>query len=477
VTLGAPLDSVLTHRVHFESNRLPNFNLFKPPYRWERWFDRLLSQGSRVPFFLQLPGAVAGGAGDCRVRMWGLGSSIGSGLSDHVARIYWHHVLADTAGWDLANPQDLSASGLTIGSRLRSRSRFRRSRDPIFPLMKTKAFALRSQSLFAWFEITYRGDSAALNDTISSRRRTRYPAPVSIRVPRFGYHVRVAPRRTDPESPVRLSGVWTGSAPNFTLTVEDSLGPARRPRYSLLSLARAARPSTIARYAPAASARAIPDLLDPGNGADYLIVVPPAFLSAAETLAVYRELKLPGIPSPRVRIATTDRGIVRPIGSGRPVPPRSATSWSTPRAPLGSAAARLRVSARGRDLGRRTTLGSGPRLDSDVLELRDPSTLSQFTRTISYVPRRPRRHPRRPVVGRLPAGERAGGLGPRDDQAPGSTRRPPTSTSGGPGRSLAADDANKRDQPDPLGNEHVNQMEQKGPLSHSVPARGGRRST
>src|SRR5262249_55478948 len=53
--------------------------------------------------------------------------------------------------------------------------------------------------------------------------------------------------------------------------------------------------------------------------ADYLIVAPPAFLAAAESLAAYREVNLAGFPSARARIATTDR-VFAQFGSGRPSP-------------------------------------------------------------------------------------------------------------------------------------------------------------
>ena len=467
VTVGAPLDSVVTHRVHFETNRLPNFNLYKPPYRWERWFDRLLSQGSRVPFILQLPGAAAGGAGECRVRMWGLGNSIGAGLPDHVVRIYWHRVLADTAGWDLATPQDLSATGLTIGSRDTLEIEIPVLHDPIFP---DPPYSRSDQSYLAWFEITYPRRLAALNDTIQFAAPDSVSGPVQYAISQVSDTASVwLVDRTDPEIPVRLSGVWTGSAPNFRLTVEDSLGPARRPRYSLLSLARAARPSTIARFAPVSSARAIPDLLDPGNGADYLIVAPPAFLAAAETLAAYRELKLPGFPSPRVRIATTDR-VFAQFGSGRPSPAaiRNFIVYAT-RHWVGPPPVYVCL------LGDATSdpknyFGIGaPDWIPTYSNYYDPSTITEFTSDDFYAfLDGPGDILADLVVGRLPAGNAPEAMAlvttklriyeAASDFDSWRTRAV-----------LAADDANKRDQPDPLGNEHVIQMERKDRLHIPYP--------
>ena len=96
------------------------------------------------------------------------------------------------------------------------------------------------------------------------------------------------------------------------------MGPGYRPRYSLVSTTRAAAPA-VSLYAPASSAHTIADLLDPANGADYVIVSPPAFLAAAESLAAYRSLGIEGIPSPRVRIATTER-VFAQLGAGLPSP-------------------------------------------------------------------------------------------------------------------------------------------------------------
>jgi hypothetical protein len=157
VTVGAPLYATVTHRVHYEQNRQPNFDLFHPPDRWERWFDRLFLQGSRVPFVFQLPGAVPGGAADARVRMWGFGESIGS-IPDHFARIYWHKALVDSAGWNSSNPEDLAATGLAVGTR--------DTLDVDVPVVLDPPNQRSDKSYLAWFEFSYPRALAALNDTL-----------------------------------------------------------------------------------------------------------------------------------------------------------------------------------------------------------------------------------------------------------------------------------------------------------------------
>jgi hypothetical protein len=313
VTPSAPILTSVTHRVHFEENRNRAPDLFKAPYRWERWFMRLLSQGTRSAFIVDLPGALAGSAGDLLVRFWGAGASPSLILPDHVARVKWNGVLADTAGWNLTAPQDIAASGLTVGPR--------DTLEIEIPLLIDPTDEDRSdRSYLAWYEVSYRRLLAAVNDTLHFAGPDSTPPGVA--------HFAISGiadsanawllDRTDPESPVRLvGGTWTGAAAPFTLTVEDSVGLPVRRRYSLLSPPRAAAPRSVSRYNPLSSAHALSDLLDTGNAADYLIVAPPAFLAAAESLAARRSITLEGVVSPRAAIATTDR-VFAQLGAGLP---------------------------------------------------------------------------------------------------------------------------------------------------------------
>ncbi|MGE5176662.1 MAG: C25 family cysteine peptidase [Hyphomicrobiales bacterium] len=312
----APLLTQVTHRVHYEEDRFLAPDLFQAPLRWERWFMRRLQQGSRLSFVLALPGAAADGAVSVRARMWGSGASPGTALPDHVARIYWDRALADTAGWNFTAPADLAASGLRSAG-------VRDTFDVEVPLLTDPSDRSRSDGQYlAWFEVTYPRALQASGDTL------QFAAPDSTAAGRVRYALGAIGDttaawlldRTDPERPVRLAGgSWTGTAAPFTLTVEDSVGPGYRPRYSLVSTARAASPASLARYAPASSPHALADLLDPANAADYLIVTPPAFLAAAESLAVDRSRSLEGIAAPRAAIATTDR-VFAQFGAGLPDP-------------------------------------------------------------------------------------------------------------------------------------------------------------
>jgi len=321
-TRSAALDAVaattylaVPHRVHYEENRLYNPDLFESGVRWERWFNRILFQGSRVRFDLQLPGAQAGGPADVLVRVWGVGTSIGAGITDHVARIYWNRALVDTAGWDLSYHQDLTATGLLSQGRDTLEVEVPALTDP-------GPYPQRSdRSYLAWFEIGYPRQLLAVNDTLQFAAPDSLPnAPVRYQIGGIADTTAVwLLDRTDPESPVRLvGGLVSGGAAPFIWTVEDSAGAGYRPRYSLVSTTRAATPG-ISVYAPASSAHTIADLLDPSNGADYLIVAPPAFLAQAESLVAYRSLGIEDIPAPRVRIATTER-VFAQLGAGLPSP-------------------------------------------------------------------------------------------------------------------------------------------------------------
>ncbi len=459
VTGGATLYQAVTHRVHFEQNRLANFNLVRPPLRWEFWFDRLFSEGSRVPFVFQLPGALPGGAADFRVRMWGRGNSLGAMLPDHVVRIYWHRVLADTAGWDLLEPQDLAASGLAVSARDTMEIEVPKLIEPGPPGPLKERL---DESYLAWLEISYPRRLAATNDTL------QFAAPDSVGAARVQYAIEAVGDtatawlldRTDPESPVRLTGgVWSGTAPSFTLTVEDSAGAGYRPRYSLLSTARAVRPPSITLHASLSGPHVVSDLLDPGNGADYLIVAPPAFLAAAESLAAYRSQGLSGITAPRVRIATTDR-IFAQFGAGRPSPTAirnwivyASRYWISPPPSylclLGDAT-----------LDPKNYLGIGaPDLVPTYSNYFDGSTLSQFTSDDFYVLLDgPTDQLVDLVVGRLPAGNAAEAMG----LAAGKLRAYEGATAFDSWRTralLTADDQFQRNEPDDLKNAHVEQME------------------
>src|SRR5688572_8103677 len=115
VTGTSPLLTSVTHRAHFEENRVFEPNLFQAPLRWERWFMSLIQsvqQTTRRRFATVLPGALPGGAMALRVRMWGFGSNPGTTLPDHFARIYWDRALVDTDSSNFSTPRELAATGL-----------------------------------------------------------------------------------------------------------------------------------------------------------------------------------------------------------------------------------------------------------------------------------------------------------------------------------------------------------------------------
>jgi len=314
-TPAVPIITGVTHRVHFEENRNRAPDLFQASLRWERWFMRLLGEGNRLAFILDLPGAAPGSAADILVRMWGAGTSEGAVLPDHVVRITWNRVLADTAGWNFTTPRDIAVSGLAAGPRDTLEVEVPRLNDPTDPNRSDRSY-------LAWFECSYRRLLAAANDTLHFASPDSTPPGVA----QFEITAITDTTnawlldRTDPESPIRLiGGSFAGLAAPFTLTVEDSVGLSVRRRYSLVSPVRAATPRSIARYNPLSSPHALSDLLDPANATDYLIVAPATFLAAAESLAVRRSQGIQGIAAPIVSIATTER-VFAQLGAGLPDP-------------------------------------------------------------------------------------------------------------------------------------------------------------
>ncbi|HET9950251.1 MAG TPA: C25 family cysteine peptidase [Candidatus Eisenbacteria bacterium] len=305
VTIGAPLVTEVTHRVHVGQNRFYAGNLFQTGVRWERWFDRSIGAGTRIAYPIALPGALPGGAGSLRLRLWGDGSSIGTSIPDHVARASWNSALVDSQGWDFSLVKDLAGSGFAVGLAARD------TLEVGVPKITDPADKNRSDFQWvAWFEVDYPRRLQASADTLY------FAAPDSVPAGRYQYRLSAivdsaAVRlydRTDPERLERLSGgVWGGSPGNFVLTVEDSAGPGYRPRYALLSATRTVRPSAIALYAPVTGPRTLDDLLDAGNQADYVVIAPPSFAAAAESLAADRSAALTGIVDPAAVVATTDR--------------------------------------------------------------------------------------------------------------------------------------------------------------------------
>lgn len=455
VTSGAPLFTSLTHRVHSEQNRLPNLNLFVPTARWERWFDRLFLQGSRVPFVFQLPGAIPGGAADVRVRLWGLGEALGA-IPDHVARLYWHRALVDSGGWDLATPHDLLATGVAVGTR--------DTLEIEVPVVVDPSNPNRSDtSYLAWFEFSYPRQLTAVNDTIQFTGPDSTTGRIQVAISAVADSGTVwLLDRTDPENPIRLAGgAWAGSAPSFTLTAEDSAAPVDGIRYSLVSLARATKPPVVSLYNPQSSPHAIADLLDPLNGADYLIVAPSAFLAAAESLVVYRTQGVLGIVSPRVRIATTDR-IFAQFGSGRPSPVAirnlvvyASRHWVLP----GPGYVCLLGDA---TYDPKNYLGIGsPDLVPSYSNYFDTGLRSQFNSDDFYsFLDGPSDLLADLAVGRLPAGNAAEALGLVTEKL--RTYEGASDFDAWRARALlCADDAVKRNKPDDARNDHVEQMERK----------------
>jgi hypothetical protein len=477
---AAPVSAVpvldhVTHRVHLEENRHYKPDLFRNGLRWDRWFYALLTQGSTRRFPISLPGALPGGAGSFLARVWGFGTSKGIGppgqyMYDHYLDIRWNRAPLASAQWDFTSARDLTASDFAVGARDTIDFAVPFLIDPTLDPEKNES--RDDLSYLAWFEVAYPRRLEAVNDTL------RFVAPDSVPSGRARYRITGITDtaavwlldHTDPDSTVILTGGSVGgAAAPFTLTVEDSVGPDHRPRYALLSRARAQAPASISRYAPAGAGGAyvIRDLLDTANGADYLIVAPPVLLAEAQALAAYRASRIQGLPAPRIAIATMDR-IAAQFGGGLPDP---------------AALRNLLVYARRYWTGS----GPGPALPPTYLCLLgdatsdprgflgfgdpdhvpapannySPSLLEQYISddyygyldgpgdglldlAIGRIPAKTAAEARTVIDSKMPAFEGASDLDPWRIRAV-----------------LVADDSWQRDRPDPLQNEHVRQMERK----------------
>ncbi len=458
----APTVTSVPHRVHYEENRIRDFDKVDPNLRWERWFYRLLTQGSRLGFPLTLPGAQPGGLGAITVRIWGRGISLGT-RADHYVNLTWNQVLVAADSVDFSRPLDLHATGFQVHA-----SDILEVQVPV--VVDPGGINRFDQSELAWFEISYPRRLSALNDTLQFAADSTFPGVVHYVVDGVTDTTAVwLLDRTDPENPIRYGNVsFAGSAAPFTLTAEDSIAPTVPKRYSLVSTARAARPASIARYAPAASAHTITDLLDSSNGLDYLIVTHPSLLAAAESLAVFRSGGIGGIPLPRVGIATTEQ-IGAQLGAGYldPVAIRNLIAY-----------ARLHWTAPGpqyvcligdASLDPKNYLGfNNPDLVPAYANYFDKDQVTQFVSDDFYgLLDGPGDQALDVAIGRLPA----------KNPLEASTMRSKTKTYETSGEFdewraralLCADDSKKRDVDDPLGNDHVKQMERKDRLHLPYP--------
>ena len=459
---AAPAITVVPHRVHYEENRVRDFNSFAANLRWERWFYRIITQGSRLGFPLTLPGAQPGGQGSLTLRMWGRGISVGP-LADHYVNLYWNRALVASDSSNFSRPFDLRAAGFTVHATDTLEVQVPRIVDPA----DVNRF---DQSELAWFEVSYPRRLSAINDTLQFAADTTFTGFVHYVIDGVTDTTAVwLLERSDPENPVRYGNVsFAGAAAPFTLTAEDSLAPGASQRYTLVSTARAARPATIARYAPSSSGHTIADLLDDAVGVDYLIVTHPSLLAAAESLAVFRSGRISGIAAPRVGIATTDR-IAAQLGAGYldPVAIRNLLAYARVHwSPPGPAFVCLVGDA---SLDPKNYLGfNNPDLVPTYANYYDVSLPTQFVSDDFYgFLDGPGDQVLDVAVGRLPAKTTL-----EASTIVTKIRAYDSSAELDPWRAralLCADDSKKRDQDDPLGNDHVKQMERKDHLHLPYP--------
>jgi hypothetical protein len=450
----APAVSFAPHRVHYEENRIRDFNLFQANLRWERWFYRLMTQGSRIAFPLALPGAQPGGSGSLHLRMWGKGISLGT-FDDHYTNLYWNGALVASGSWNFSTPRDFVGSGFTV-----------RASDTLevqIPRVDPTNANRFDQSDLAWFEVLYPRRLSAINDTLQFAADSTFGGAIHYVVDGVTDTTAVwFLERTDPESPVRyLNGAFSGTAAPFTLTLEDSLAPGPPKRYALVSTARAARPATIARYAPALSAHAIDNLLDTAAGVDYLIVAHPSLLAAAESLATYRAGRLSGFAAPRAGIATTDR-IAAQFGGGYldPVAIRNLVAYA--RAHWSAPAPTYVCLFGDASLDSKNYLGFGtPDLVPTYANYYDTATLVQYVSDDFYgFLDGPGDLLLDVAIGRLPVQTTLEAT----TLARGKLQAYEATAEFDPWRArvlLCADDSRKRDTDDVLGNLHVEEMERK----------------
>jgi hypothetical protein len=142
-----------------------------------------------------------------------------------------------------------------------------------------------------YFEADYRRGFAATDDLLEFVGEG--PGTFEFQVGGFAAATLSVYDVTSPDDPVRLTNGSVSGAGPFTVAVEDA--PAGIARYVAVSDTGVLVPAEVALSQPA-------DLLSTANGADHIILSPPAFDTAMEPLRAHREAQ--GLRS--VRVTTTD---------------------------------------------------------------------------------------------------------------------------------------------------------------------------
>ena len=260
---------------------------------WEKWFWRSLSEGQSYLTNINLPGLDATQPARLRLRAFGINNCTPCGLVPFPPA----HLLDVTVNGPV-RPQlaempwydDIGATLDTViapsGVVLQPGSNSLQLGVPVVP-----GCALRQdRSALAWVDVFYQRGFVATNEQLA------FDSPAAADNYRFvirGFQSATPPRVfdvTDPNAPSELTGLsYTQPGPDWQLSFERSQSARRRYRI-LPDTAITALDNLAITDAPIAS---LENLRSGTRGADYIVIYFDAFAAAAESLATWRQERLP----------------------------------------------------------------------------------------------------------------------------------------------------------------------------------------
>jgi hypothetical protein len=261
---------------------------------WEKWFWRSVAIDQPYSTTVTLDGIDLGQPARLRLRAWGINNCTPCGLDTFPPS----HILDVTLNSNLGHPQlaemdwfddvgvtldtMLTPAGVTLaaGSNLLSLT------VPGIPACTFR----QDRSGLAWMDVFYQHLFVASNDQLA------FDSPAASDNYRFlitGFQSASPPRLfdvTDPEAPLELTGFdYTNPGGGFQLRFERAQSGRRRYRI-LPDAAITSMPAASIADAPLAS---LQNLRSSTNGADFIVVYFDAFQTAAESLATWRQARLP----------------------------------------------------------------------------------------------------------------------------------------------------------------------------------------
>ena len=253
---------------------------------WEKWMWHSLSLGQGFLTTLHLDGLDTSQPARYRMRIWGINQCAPCNSPRHLLDVTLNQApRLSRMAWD-------TDSGVTLDTLLSPAGLFLQTGDNQLSLAVPDpgCNGRQDRSALAWVDIFYQRAFNATGDKLAFESA---PVADNFRFVVNGFADPQPPHVfdvSDPSQPQELTGfTYAAAGTNFALTFERSQ-PGRR-RYRVL-------PDTAIVLLPASSIGDAPitsleSLRSPTQGADYLVIYFDAFAAAAESLATWRQTRLP----------------------------------------------------------------------------------------------------------------------------------------------------------------------------------------